>query len=184
MPWFYISQQKNQNNDTISLKKLLLWQEKCLIVNYYWILYNIMAKSLTLLIDALFLAIFNHVGNTDVGHRRQPLILKLACHTYDVIYIYIYIYVIYIYSYYYYHYYYKAWLENEENYVLSYFICSDPDDVLKTKTFGHSSFYYPPIFLCFISGKRFFVTTFSCTMLLQKYELINFYYLFENIIFS
>ena len=24
---------------------------------------------------------------------------------------------------------------------------------LKAKTFGHSSFYYPPIFLCFISGK-------------------------------
>ena len=31
----------------------------------------------------------------------------------------------------------------------------DPDDVLKTKTFGHSSFYYPPIFLCLISGKKF-----------------------------
>ena len=32
-------------------------------------------------------------------------------------------------------------------------------DVLKTKTFGHSSFYYPPIFLCFISGKKFFITS-------------------------
>ena len=38
---------------------------------------------------------------------------------------------------------------------LSYFTCSYPDDVLKTKTFGHSSFYYPPIFLCFISVKKF-----------------------------
>ena len=37
--------------------------------------------------------------------------------------------------------------------------CNDPDDVLKTKTFGHSSFYYPPIFLCFISGKIFFITS-------------------------
>ena len=26
----------------------------------------------------------------------------------------------------------------------------DPDDVLKTKMFGHSSVYYPPILLCFI----------------------------------
>ena len=37
--------------------------------------------------------------------------------------------------------------------------CSDPDDVLKTKMFGHSSFYYPPIYLCFISGKKFFITS-------------------------
>ena len=41
---------------------------------------------------------------------------------------------------------------------MSYFICSDPDDVLKAKTFSHSSFYYPPIFLCFISGNFFFIT--------------------------
>ena len=41
-------------------------------------------------------------------------------------------------------------------YHLSYSICSDPDDVLKTKTFGGSSFYYPPIFLSFISGKIYF----------------------------
>ena len=39
-----------------------------------------------------------------------------------------------------------------------FFICSDSDDVLKTKTFGHS-FYYPPIFLCFINGKKFFITS-------------------------
>ena len=39
---------------------------------------------------------------------------------------------------------------------MSYFICSHHDDDLKTKTFGHSSFYYPPIFPCFISGNFFF----------------------------
>ena len=35
-------------------------------------------------------------------------------------------------------------------YHFSYSICSDPDDVLKTKTLGRSSFYYPLIFHCFI----------------------------------
>ena len=33
----------------------------------------------------------------------------------------------------------------------------DPDDVLKTKTFGRSAFYYLPIFLCSNSEIFFFL---------------------------